>query len=76
MITSLHAEAEAIRQAELERSTRHLGELDADQQQAIDDLTRRIVAKLLYRPTVAVKDDAGTPKGDRLADSLRDLFGL
>ena len=76
LITSLHAEAEAIRQAELERSTRHLGELDADQQQAIDDLTRRIVAKLLYRPTVAVKDDAGTPKGDRLADSLRDLFGL
>lgn len=76
LITALHAEAEMIRRSEMERSARHLGELDAEQQQAVDDLTRRIVAKLLYRPTVAVKADAGSPKGDRLADSLRDLFGL
>ena len=65
-----------MRQAELIRSSRHLTDLTEAQQQAVDDLTRRIVAKLLFRPTVAVKADAGTPKGDRLADSVRDLFDL
>ena len=32
--------------------------------------------KLLHDPTVALKDSAGSPKGERLADGLRDLFGL
>ena len=76
LIAALHADAEAVRQAELIRSSRHLTDLTEAQQQAVDDLTRRIVAKLLFRPTVAVKADAGTPKGDRLADSVRDLFDL
>ena len=34
------------------------------------------MAKLLHEPTVSLKDAAGTPKGERLADALRDLFSL
>ena len=34
------------------------------------------VAKLLHEPTVGLKDAAGTPKGERLAEALRDLFDL
>ena len=43
---------------------------------AVDQLTRSIVAKLLHGPTVAVKDAAGSSRGERLADSLRELFTL
>jgi glutamyl-tRNA reductase len=42
----------------------------------VEALTRGIVAKLLHEPTVRLKDAAGTAKGDRLADTLRDLFDL
>jgi len=76
LITALHSEAEAIRQAELDRTNHQLRDLTATQAEAVDALTKRIVAKMLYRPTVAIKDEAGSPKGDRLADSVRDLFGL
>jgi glutamyl-tRNA reductase len=30
----------------------------------------------LHDPTVRLKDAAGTPKGERLSDALRDLFDL
>ena len=43
---------------------------------AVESLTRGLVAKLLHSPTVTVKDASGTPRGERLASSLRDLFDL
>ena len=39
-------------------------------------MTKGIVAKLLHEPTVKLKDAAGSAKGDRLNDALRDLFNL
>ena len=39
-------------------------------------LTRGIIGKLLHEPSVALKDAAGSPRGDRLVASLRELFGL
>ncbi len=43
---------------------------------AVEALTRGVLAKLLHEPTVRLKDAAGTPRGDRLADALRELFDL
>jgi glutamyl-tRNA reductase len=34
------------------------------------------VAKLLHEPSVRLKDAAGTPRGERYAEVLRDLFDL
>jgi glutamyl-tRNA reductase len=34
------------------------------------------VAKLLHAPTVAVKEAAGTPRGERLVEAVRVLFDL
>ena len=76
LIASLHHEAEAIRRNELEHSDRQLGELNPAERAAVEALTKRLVAKLIHNPTISVKDAAGTPKGDRLADSLRDLYDL
>jgi glutamyl-tRNA reductase len=65
-----------VRRAELERFRSRLGELDERQLEAVEALTHGIVAKLLHQPTVGLKAAAGTPKGERLADALRDLFDL
>ena len=76
LVTSLRTEAEAIRRAEIDRALGSLSDLSDAQIAAVEQLTHRLVAKLLHQPTITVKESAGTPKGDRLADSLRDLFGL
>jgi glutamyl-tRNA reductase len=75
-VASLRARAEDIRQAELDRFRARLDALDPREREAVEGLTRGIVAKLLHEPTVRLKDAAGTPRGDRLADSLRALFDL
>jgi glutamyl-tRNA reductase len=76
LVSALHMHGEAVRSAELDRLRARLGDLDARQIDAVEALTRGIVAKLLHEPTIALKDAAGTPKGERLADALRDLFEL
>ena len=68
--------AETVRAAEIARFAGRLGELEAQEREAVDALTRAIVAKLLHQPTVRLKDVAGSPRGERLADALRDLFDL
>jgi glutamyl-tRNA reductase len=73
-VAELHARAEAVRVAELERFANRLGDLSDAERDAVEGLTRGIIAKLLHEPTVELKDAAGTARGERLADALRDLF--
>ena len=35
-----------------------------------------VLAKVLHQPTVALKEAAGTPRGERLVEALRSLFDL
>jgi len=76
LVARLHDDAEEIRLAEIDRLRARLGDLDERQLEALDALTKGIVAKLLHQPTVRLKDAAGTPRGERLAEALRDLFEL
>ena len=76
LVSALHERGEAVRTAELERYRARLGELDPRQVEAVEALTHGIVAKLLHDPTVGLKDAAGTARGERLAEALRDLFTL
>lgn len=76
VIAALRERAEAVRQAELARLGPRLGDLDERQRAAVEALTRGVVAKLLHEPTVRLKDEAGTPRGERLAEAVRVLFGL
>ncbi|MGI8777842.1 MAG: glutamyl-tRNA reductase [Acidimicrobiales bacterium] len=75
-VTALRHQAEAVRLGELERHRARLAGLDPRQAEAVESLTRAIVAKLLHEPTVRLKDAAGSPKGERLSGALRDLFDL
>jgi glutamyl-tRNA reductase len=65
-----------VRTRELDRFAVRLAGLDPKQTQAVEALTRGIVAKLLHVPTVNVKTGAGTPRGEELAQALRQLFDL
>ncbi len=76
LVASLHDRAEDIRRSELARFERRLGRLEAEQARAVEALTRGIVAKLLHDPTVALKAESGTAKGEQLAAALRQLFDL
>jgi glutamyl-tRNA reductase len=76
LVASLHERAEGIRSAEVDRFRHRLGALDERQRGAVESLTRGIVAKLLHDPTINVKASAGTPRGEQLAQALRQLFEL
>jgi glutamyl-tRNA reductase len=76
LVASLHDRAEQVRQGEFDRLHAKLASLDDEQRAAVDTLTRGIVAKLLHGPSVRLKAEAGTPRGERYADAVRELFDL
>ena len=76
LIAALHGRADEIRDSEFERFSSRLNDLSAKEREAVEALVQGIVGKMLYRPTVRLKDAAGTARGERLADALRDLFDL
>ena len=76
MVSALRSRVEAARRAELDRQRSKHSELTGPQWDQVDAVTRAMVAKLMHQPTVALKDAAGTPRGERLVEALRTLFDL
>jgi glutamyl-tRNA reductase len=76
LVAQLHEKAEAVRQAEVQRFGNRLSALPDAQRDAVEALTKGIVAKLLHQVSVRLKDDAGTPQGERNAAAVRELFDL
>jgi glutamyl-tRNA reductase len=76
MVSALRSRAEEARRTELERQRAKRSDLSEGQWEQVDAVTRAMVAKLLHQPTVALKDAAGTPRGERLVEALRALFDL
>jgi glutamyl-tRNA reductase len=76
LVTALRDRAEEVRASEVDRYRSKLAGLDDAQLDAVEAITRSIVAKLVHEPTVGLKGAAGTARGERLADALRDLFDL
>ena len=75
-VAALRARAEELRLAELARYRNRLAGLEPRERDAVEALTRSLLAKLLHDPTVRLKDSAGSAKGDRLAGALTELFDL
>ena len=65
-----------LRLLELERHASKLEALDPETQALVDQVTKAMLAKLLHQPSVRLREQAGTLRGDRLAEALRDLFDL
>ena len=76
MVSALRSRVEEARMQELDRQRSKRTDLDESQWEQVDAVTRAMVAKLLHQPTVVLKEAAGTPRGERLVESLRALFDL
>lgn len=75
-IRDLRDRGEQVRRAEVERMLRRLSHLPAEDQQAIDAMTRSLLNKLLHSPTVRLREAAGNGRGTSVLDSVRYLFEL
>ena len=76
VVSALRGRVDDLRQAELERHRAKLPELSEEQWQQVDAVVRDVLAKVLHQPSVALKEAAGTPRGERLVEALRTLFEL
>jgi glutamyl-tRNA reductase len=75
-IRALRARAEQVRQHELARAGVRLAGLDPAQREAVDQVTRGLVNKLLHDPIVRGKALAGGANGEMYAGILRQLYAL
>lgn len=76
VVVELRQKAEAIRQRELERTLRHLGEVDPAVLAHMQHLSHALVNQLLHEPTLRLKDHAHQPQASYYASMVSDLFGL
>ncbi|WP_170200190.1 glutamyl-tRNA reductase [Litorilinea aerophila] len=76
VVVDLRQKAEAIRQAELARALRHLGDVDPAVVEQLHHFSRALVNKLLHEPTVRLKEQAQNGQAEVYASTVRDLFGL
>lgn len=76
VLAAIRLQAEAIREQELERTLRRLGDVDRKTEEQIEHLSRALVKKLLHDPTVRLRERAGDGAADEFAAALRELFGL
>ncbi len=76
IIAALRDRLEELRSAELGRQRALLGELSDEEWAKVDAASQAALAKVLHRPTMLLKETAGTPRGERLVEALRALFDL
>lgn len=78
LISELYTRAEAIRQAELEKTLRRLNHLDLSEreQNIIAALSAGLVSKLLAGPTANLKARLQGGDGQVYLDAMRELFDL
>lgn len=76
IVTAFRGRLEELRESELRRARADLATLSDPQRERVDQLLRALVAKIAHEPSVALRENAGTDRGERLAEALRQLFGL
>ena len=75
-IAAIRAEAESIRQAELEKAIKRLGGLSEKELATVEALSQAIVNKMLHGPTARLRDAAAEKDGYAAVESARMLYGL
>lgn len=76
LIVGMRQKAEAIRQAEMEKTLRYLGDIDPQAMEHIQHFSRSLINKLLHEPTVRLRQAALEDEADEYVGAVRDLFGL
>lgn len=76
VIADLRAKADAIRRAEVDKTLRHLKDLNDADRRRIEALSEALVSKLLHDPTLRLKAEAGNGHAAEYAAAVRHLFAL
>ncbi len=76
LILEMRRKAEQIRETELERALRHLGDVDEQTMVHLQRFSHSLVDKLLHEPTIRLKEKAGHQQAREYATAVRELFGL
>ncbi|HUY63907.1 MAG TPA: glutamyl-tRNA reductase [Acidimicrobiales bacterium] len=76
VVSALRSKVDDLARSELDRHRARAQGLDAAQWAEVESVVRDALAKLLHHPTVALKEAAGTARGERLVEALRALFDL
>jgi glutamyl-tRNA reductase len=76
LLSELRRQAESIREREVERALRDLGDVDPAIAERMEYLSRTLVKRLLHDPTVRARERAAAGNADEVADAVRDLFGI
>jgi glutamyl-tRNA reductase len=75
-IVSLQEQLEQIRVAEMARIRGRLGALTPQQEEAIEALTRGLIAKIAHGPISELRRLAAQPEGMQIVDAIRKAFRL
>lgn len=75
-LTALRQQAEAIRQKELARTLKYLGDIDPSMLKHIEKLSQSLVKQLFHRPTMLLRDEARNGTLNGLEKSTQKLFDL
>jgi glutamyl-tRNA reductase len=75
-IVQLRETLEKLRRDEIERNRRHLKDLSPAQQEALDQITKSLVNKILHTPIEQLKQLAHDPQGSDVADLIRKIFNV
>ena len=76
LIADLRQNVESIRQAELQKTLRHLPDLTAAERARVEALTLALVKKLFEAPTRRLRAEAACSSAPEYAAVARTLFGL
>jgi glutamyl-tRNA reductase len=76
IVRELRDHFDEVISGEIARRSHDLEDLTAEQRETVASLVRSVVAKIAHRPTVALKEAAGTDQGTRLSEATRNLFDL
>jgi glutamyl-tRNA reductase len=76
VIVALQDQLEQLRAAEVEKMRSKLGPLTAQQEQAVEALTRGIVNKIAHGPIAELRRHAASDNGSPVLDAIRNMFRL
>jgi len=76
LVSELRRRAEEVREREVGRALRDLGDVDPRVAERLEHLSHTLVKKLLHDPTVRLRERAGVGDADGVAETVRDLFGI
>jgi glutamyl-tRNA reductase len=76
LIRELRERAEQLRAQEVDRALRAHPDFSEEEREAVDALTRQLLAKLLHEPTVRLRAAAATGENTEIVEAVRQLLEL